>query len=244
MYGYGYGYGFLSGLMWDPTYFLVIIGAILSLVASARVRSTYSRYSAVRSRSGMTGAQAAQRILHSQGIYDVQIIPVSGSLTDHYNPAKKTLALSQSVYGSASVAAVGVAAHECGHAVQHARRYFPLSLRGAMVPVVNFGSMLSWPLIIIGILMNQYTIGMTVIRIGIILFSLVVLFQLVTLPVEINASRRAMRILEDTAILDREELGYTGRVLRAAAMTYVAGAAASILQLLRILMIANGGRRR
>ncbi len=242
LYGYGYGMGY--GFMWDPTYFMVIIGAIICLIASARVRTVYSKYSTVRSRSGMTGAEAAERILHSQGIYDVQIVQVSGSLTDHYDPTKRTLSLSQAVYGSASVAAVGVAAHECGHAVQHARHYFPLRLRGAMVPIVNFGSMLSWPLIIIGILMNQYTIGPMVIRIGVILFSLVVLFQLVTLPVEFNASHRAMRILEDTAILDREELGYTGRVLRAAALTYVASAAAAVLQLLRILLIANSGSRR
>lgn len=235
--GYGLGYGFL----WDPTYVLIIIGAVICMLASARVRTTYSRYSGFRSNSQMTGAQAALRILQSQGIYDVQVIHVSGSLTDHYNPMNKTLALSDDVYQSDSVAAVGVAAHECGHAVQHARGYVPLRIRGAMVPIVNFGSFLSWPLIIIGFLMNQQT-GHLIMEIGIILFSLVVLFQLVTLPVEFNASHRALKILKQTQILDSQELKYTRKVLSAAAMTYVASAAAAILQLLRIVLLFGGDR--
>ena len=187
----------------------------------------------------MTGAEAAERILQSQGIYDVAVQHVSGDLTDHYDPRNRTLSLSDATYGSTSVAAVGVAAHECGHAVQHARNYVPLRIRGAMVPVVNFGATLSWPLIIIGILMSRNLVGHYIINLGIILFSLVVLFQLVTLPVEFNASRRAVRILEEQQILDSEELVYTRRVLKAAAMTYVASAAAAILQLLRILLIAG-----
>jgi Zn-dependent membrane protease YugP len=234
MYGYG-----MAGFFWDPTYILIIIGAVICMIASARVRTTYSKYSQFRSNSGMTGAEAAERILHSQGIYDVAVQHVSGNLTDHYDPRNRTLSLSDATYGSASVAAVGVAAHECGHAVQHARNYVPLRIRGAMVPVVNFGATLSWPLIIIGILMSRSLAGHYIINLGIILFSLVVLFQLVTLPVEFNASRRAVRILEEQQILDSEELVYTRRVLRAAAMTYVASAAAAILQLLRILLIAD-----
>jgi Zn-dependent membrane protease YugP len=229
----------MAGFFWDPTYLLIIIGAVICMIASARVRTTYSKYAQFRSNSGMTGAEAAERILQSQGIYDVAVQHVSGELTDHYDPRNRTLSLSDATYGSNSVAAVGVAAHECGHAVQHARNYVPLRIRGAMVPVVNFGATLSWPLIIIGILMSRNLVGHYIINLGIILFSLVVLFQLVTLPVEFNASRRAVRILEEQQILDSEELVYTRRVLKAAAMTYVASAAAAILQLLRILLIAG-----
>ncbi|MBQ7448134.1 MAG: zinc metallopeptidase [Eubacterium sp.] len=232
------GYGFY----WDWTYILVIVGAVICLAASARVRSSFNKYSSYRSNSGMTGAQAAQLILQRAGITDVSVIHVSGSLTDHYDSRKKVVALSDGVFQSASVAAVGIAAHECGHAMQHANGYVPLRLRSSMVPVVNFGSSLSWPLIIIGLLMNRYSVGFLILEIGIVLFTLVVIFQLVTLPVEFNASHRAVNFLEDTQILDSNELVYTKKVLSAAAMTYVAGAAASILQLLRILLIA-GGRR-
>ncbi len=231
-----YGYGF--GLFWDPTYFLIIIGAIICLIASARVRTTYSKYARVASMSGMTGAQAAARILENAGIHDVRIGRVAGNLSDHYDPRSKTLNLSDGVYGSTSVAALGVAAHECGHAIQHHNGYFPLRFRGALVPVANFGSTLAWPLIIIGIFLN----GPFLIQVGIVFFSLAVLFQLVTLPVEFNASRRAMGRLEMLGILGDRELKLTGKVLRAAALTYVASAAASILQLLRLLLLF-GGRR-
>lgn len=233
-------YGFY-GFYWDPTYWLVVIGALICLAASAMVKSTFHKYSRYQSQSGMTGAQAAERILHSAGIYDVQIRRVSGSLTDHYNPANKTLNLSDSVYGSASVAAVGVAAHECGHAIQHQKKYVPLTLRSAIVPVANIGSTLAWPLILIGLLFSSQT-GSFLITMGIICFSFAVLFQLVTLPVEFNASARALRILGDTGILGSEELAYTRKVLGAAALTYVAGAAASILQLLRLLILTRGRR--
>lgn len=233
-------YGFY-GFYWDPTYWLVVIGALICLAASAMVKSTFHKYSRYQSQSGMTGAQAAERILHSAGIYDVQIRRVSGSLTDHYNPANKTLNLSDSVYGSASVAAVGVAAHECGHAIQHQKKYVPLTLRSAIVPVANIGSTLAWPLILIGLLFSSQT-GSFLITLGIICFSFAVLFQLVTLPVEFNASARALRILGDTGILGSEELAYTRKVLGAAALTYVAGAAASILQLLRLLILTRGRR--
>ena len=224
----------------DPTYILVLIGAVICLVASARVKSTYNKYASYRSMSGMTGAQAAERILHSAGIYDVSVQHVSGNLTDHYNPSNKTLNLSDSVYGSTSVAAVGVAAHECGHAMQDASEYVPLRLRGSMVPVVNIGAQLSWPMILIGVLIGG--MGSPIVSLGILLFSLSVLFQLVTLPVEFNASARAVRLLDSTGILRGEEVGYTKQVLGAAALTYVAAAAGSILQLLR-LIILFGGRR-
>ena len=230
---YSYYYGI------DPTYILVLIGAVICMIASARVKSTYNKYSRYRSASGMTGAEAAQRILNTAGIYDVTIQHVSGNLTDHYNPSNKTLNLSDSVYGSTSVAAVGVAAHECGHAIQHAKGYAPLSFRSALVPVANIGSSLAWPLIIIGALFNN-RMSMTLIEAGIILFSLAVLFQLVTLPVEINASRRAMVMLREQAILGDQELNMTRKVLTAAALTYVAGAASAILQLLRIILLFGG----
>ena len=229
-------------LYWDSTYLLVIIGAVISMIASARVKSTFNKYSGYRSMSGMTGAQAAQRILHAAGINDVQVRHVSGSLTDHYNPANRTLNLSDTVCNATSVAAIGVAAHECGHAIQHARHYAPLSLRSAIVPIANFGSALAWPILIVGALFN-HRMSMTLIHIGILLFSFAVIFQLVTLPVEFNASMRAMAMLREQGILGEQELGMTGKVLRAAALTYVAGAAAAILQLLRVILLFGGGRR-
>ncbi len=227
---------------WDNTYYLVVIGAIICMIASARVKSTYNKYSKYRSMSGMTGAQAAERILNSAGIYDVEIRHISGSLTDNYNPGNKTLNLSDSVYSSTSVAAVGVAAHECGHAIQHQKSYAPLAVRSAIVPVANIGSTLAWPLILIGLFFGRST-GSFLISLGILCFSFAVLFQLVTLPVEFNASRRAMTLLETQGILGQEELKYTGKVLRAAALTYVAGAAAAILQLLRLVLLFGGRDR-
>ena len=194
------------------------------------------------SRLGLTGREAAEQILHRNGIYDVQVIHISGNLTDHYNPGNKTLGLSDTVYNSTSVAAVGVAAHECGHAVQHAVGYAPLSIRGALVPVANIGSMAAWPLIIIGLFMNGQTAALFI-NLGILLFSAAVLFQLVTLPVEFNASGRAVKVLETSGMLYPDEVGSVKKVLSAAALTYVASAAAMILQLLR-LIILTGGRRR
>ena len=177
----------------DPTYILVIIGVILSLAASAKVKSTFAKFSRVRSLSGMTGAQAAERILQRAGIYDVNIEHVHGQLTDHYDPRRKVLRLSDSVYGSNSIAAIGVAAHECGHAIQHRNAYVPLKLRSALVPVANFGAAIAWPLILIGLLLTG---SQTLIDIGIILFSTAVLFQLVTLPVEFNASEERYGVWE------------------------------------------------
>lgn len=190
----------------------------------------------------MTGRDTAERLLHSQGIYDVRVEHVSGSLTDHYDPRNKVLRLSDVTYNSASVAAIGVAAHECGHAVQHAKGYAPLSIRSALVPVVNFGSAVSWPLILAGLLINSRSAVM-LLNLGILAFSLSVLFQIVTLPVEFNASNRALRILGDTGMLYPDEVRDTRKVLTAAALTYVAGAAAAILQLLRLLLISNSRRR-
>lgn len=232
-----YRYGFY----WDPTYVLVLIGALVSLVASARVKTTYHKYAKVRSMTNMTGAQAAQRILNNAGIYDVRVQHVAGSLTDHYNPKNKTLNLSDDVYGATSVAAIGVAAHECGHAIQHQQGYSPLNIRSALVPVANFGSAAAWPLIILGIIFGGA--GSTLCQVGIVFFSAAVLFQLVTLPVEFNASSRAVRILGDIGILSQQELPYTKKVLGAAALTYVAGAAAAILQLLRLLLLFGGRDR-
>ncbi len=224
----------------DSTYIFVIIGAVLVLGASALVNLTFRKYSAVRSLSGMTGAQAAQRILNQAGIYDVTIEHINGKLTDHYDPSNKVLRLSDSVYGDSSVAAIGVAAHECGHAIQHQHGYVPLRLRTAIVPLANFGSKISWPLIILGVFLSW---SQTLIYAGIILFSFAVLFQIVTLPVEFNASRRAVRILDDSGILYGEEVKITKKVLGAAALTYVAGAAASVLQLLRLIRIFGGNNR-
>lgn len=231
----GYYYG-------DPTYILVVIGAVICMIASARVKGTFNKYSQLRSMSGMNGAQVAQRVLQAAGIYDVQVRHVSGSLTDHYDPRTKTVNLSDPVYNATSVAALGVAAHECGHAIQHAKSYAPLSIRSALVPIANFGSMLAWPVILIGLFFNTRSSGL-IIDIGILLFSAAVLFQLVTLPVEFDASRRALVMLRTQGILADDELKYTRRVLKSAALTYVASAAAAILQLLRIILITNGRRR-
>lgn len=227
---------------WDPTYILVVIGAVICMIASARVKGTFNKYSQLRSMSGMNGAQVAQRVLQAAGIYDVQVRHVSGSLTDHYDPRTKTVNLSDPVYNATSVAALGVAAHECGHAIQHAKSYAPLSIRSALVPIANFGSMLAWPVILIGLFFNTRSSGL-IIDIGILLFSTAVLFQLVTLPVEFDASRRALVMLRTQGILADDELKYTRRVLKSAALTYVASAAAAILQLLRIILITNGRRR-
>ncbi len=225
----------------DPTYILVVIGALICIIASSRVNRVYARYARVRSHSGLTGREAAERILHANGIYDVTVHHIPGNLTDHYDPRNKTLGLSDATYNSASVAAIGVAAHECGHAVQHAEGYAPLRIRGALVPVANFGSMAAWPLILIGLFMNGNTASL-LINLGILLFSAAVLFQIVTLPVEFNASGRAIRVLERTGMLYPEEIKETKAVLGAAALTYVASAASMILQLLRLILI-SGGRR-
>lgn len=229
----------MYGYYWDPTYILLVIGMLLSLAASARVKSTFAIYSRVRSASGMTGAEAARRILHMAGITDVMVVPVSGSLTDHYDPRSKKLALSQDVYDKTSVAAIGVAAHECGHAIQHQVNYAPLSFRTAIVPAANIGSSLSWPLFLAGLIFSIRPL----LTLGIVLFSLAVLFQLVTLPVELNASSRALKMLGNSGMLGNDELKSAKKVLAAAALTYVAALAASVLQLLRLIILAGGKDR-
>ena len=233
-------YGGLMGYYFDPTWILVIIGAVLSMAASAKVNSTFSKYSKVRSMTGMTGEDAAKRLLNSQGIYDVTVRPVKGQLTDHYDPRTKTVNLSESVFHSTSGAASGVAAHECCQAMQDNVGYVPLKLRGAIVPVANIGSQAAFPLIIFGVLIGG--MGSPLVNIGLILFSLAVIFQLITLPVELNASRRAITLLDQVGILGGQEVNQTRKVLGAAALTYVAALAASVLQLLR-LVILFGGRR-
>ena len=202
----------------------------------------FSRYSRIRNHSGMTGREAAEQVLHRAGIYDVRVEHVSGNLTDHYDPRSKVLRLSDATYGSASVAAVGVAAHECVHAIQHATGYAPLAFRSALVPVANFGSTIAWPLILIGLLFNSQS-SVLFLNLGILAFSLAVLFQIVTLPVEFNASSRAIRMLSGNGMLYEDEVQATRKVLTAAALTYVAGAASAILQLLRIILISNSRRR-
>ncbi len=229
-----YYYGF------DPTYILVLIGAIASVIASSMVQSTYNRYVRERSISGMTGAQVAEMILRNKGITDVRVEHVRGNLTDHYDPRTKVVKLSDSVYGSASVAALGVAAHECGHVIQHHESYLPLKIRSTLVPAANFGSKAGIPIILLGVIFGYNPV---LVQIGIWVFSLAVLFQLVTLPVEFNASSRALACLEQYGIVTREERSKSAKVLRAAAMTYVAAAASSILQLLRLVMLFGGRRR-
>lgn len=225
---------------YDVTYVLVLIGAFISLIASANVNSTFSRYSRVGNAARMTAEQAAERILHNAGIYDVRIERIGGKLTDHYSPTEKVLRLSESVYGSASVAAIGVAAHECGHAIQHQVGYGPLKLRSASVPIANIGSKLSWPIIILGLLLGFPQIA----EIGIVLFIFVVLFQLITLPVEFDASHRALKILERDRMLQNTELSGAKKVLTAAALTYVASLFSAILQLIRLVLIVGGNNRR
>lgn len=228
-------------MYFDPTYFLVLIGVAACMLASAKVNSTYAKYDRVRNHAGITGAVAAEQILRQAGIYDVRIERVSGKLSDHYDPAKKVVRLSDSTYGSTSVAALGVAAHECGHVMQHANNYVPLTIRGALVPVANFGSGIAWPLIIVGIFI-QGSMSSFLINLGIALFSAAVLFQIVTLPVEFNASSRALKVLGNSGLLYEDEVRQARKVLMAAALTYVASAASAILQLLR-LIILTGGRR-
>ncbi len=226
--------------LFDWTYILVIIGALICGAASTKVRTTYAKYSQVGSMSGLTGAQVARKILNDAGLYDVQIEHIAGNLTDNYDPRGRVLHLSDATYASPSIAAIGVAAHECGHAIQHKIGYAPLNLRSAFVPVAQFGSTIAWPLIIVGLIM-QSSFSHTILTIGIWAFALSVIFQLITLPVEFDASRRAINILQST-ILAPEEVEVTRQVLSAAALTYVAGAAAGILNLLRIVALSN--RRR
>ena len=223
----------------DPTYILVLIGAVLSMIASWNVNSNFRKYSQVFNRNGYTAEDVAARILSDAGISNVQISHIRGNLTDHYAPTEKVLRLSDSVYGSSSVAAIGVAAHECGHAIQHKVGYRPLALRSAAVPIANIGSRLSWPVLLLGLILGSTGLA----RAGVILFCFVVFFQLITLPVEFDASNRALKILQSDGILYEDEMKGASAVLHAAALTYVAALASTVLQLLRLILLVQRSDR-
>ena len=230
-------------MYFDWTYVVLVLPCILlSLLASSSVNSTFNKYSKQFSRRGITGAQAAERVLRANGVSGVQITRVSGNLTDHFDPTANVIRLSDSVYGSTSTAAIGVACHEAGHAVQYATQYAPIKLRAAIIPVTNIGSKLAMPLILIGLLLSAFeNMSYGFVYLGIACFGLSLVFQLITLPVEFNASRRAMRAIEDGELLTEEEQRGARKTLTAAAMTYVAATAVALAQLLRLLIIF--GRR-
>ena len=235
---YYYSYN-SSGLL------LVLMCAVLAMWASANVNSTFKKYSKQNSVRRITGAQAAQRVLSANGVYGVRIERVSGKLTDHFDPRTNVIRLSESVYDSTSTAAIGVACHEAGHAVQYAVGYGPIKLRAAIIPVTNFGTKIAWPLMLLGLLLSSMSYAFyNLVYVGIACFSLSLVFQLVTLPVEFNASRRALRAIEEGQMLTDEELTGARKTLTAAALTYVAAVATSLAQLLRLIAIYGGRRRR
>ncbi len=225
--------------MMDSSYIFVIIGIIITLLASAHIKNTYARYDKVSSRRGITGAECARRILDANGLRHIQIRRISGSLTDNFDPRNNIISLSDATYASSSIAALGVAAHECGHAVQHQAGYVPIKIRNGIVPFVNICSHASLPLIFIGLILGWANLAM----LGIVLYCAVFAFQLVTIPTETNASARALKTLESMAILDEDEIKGAKKVLTAAAMTYFASAASTALQILRLLMLVSGGSR-
>ena len=233
-------------MYFDWTYVVLVLPCVLlSLWASSSVNSTFNKYSKQFSRRGITGAQAAERVLRANGVTGVRIDRVNGNLTDHYDPKANVIRLSDSVYGSTSTAAIGVACHEAGHAVQYAQSYAPIKLRAAIIPVTNIGSKLAMPLILIGILLSAFEgLSFGFVYLGIACFGLSLVFQLVTLPVEFNASRRAMSAIESGELLTAEEARGAKKTLTAAAMTYVAATAVSLAQLLRLVLIFGGRRRR
>ena len=237
-------YSYYSGF--DMTYIILVLPCLLlSLWASANVNSTFKKYARQFSIRRLTGAEAAQRVLSANGVRGVRIDRVSGNLTDHFDPKTNVIRLSDSVYNSTSTAAIGVACHEAGHAVQYAQNYGPIKLRAAIIPITNFGSKIAMPLILIGILLSALgDISYTFVYLGIAAFSLSLVFQLITLPVEFNASRRAMEAIEHANILTEEEQRGARKTLTAAAMTYVAATAVSLAQLLRLILIFGGRRRR
>lgn len=234
-----YSGGYLLGFDW--TYILVIIGLVISLIAQAKVKSTFNQYSKVMSKSGLNGSMAARQILNQSGLMQIPVARISGDLTDNYSPVTQTVSLSDSTYASPSVAAIGVAAHECGHAIQHAKGYGPLKLRSAMYPAASFTQKIAWPIILLGFIFTK-NMGSTLITIGILLFCVGVLFQLVTLPVEFNASSRAVQILKNSGNMDENEIAMVKKVLTAAALTYVAAAASSVLALLRLVLLSRNRR--
>lgn len=232
----------------DYLYLILVLPAVIfSLWASIRVNTTFKKYSKIRSMRGITGAEAARRVLDANGLQHIRIEQIPGNLTDHYDPRSDVIRLSESVYRNTSVAAVGVACHEAGHAVQHAENYAPVKIRAAIIPVTNIGSRLAIPLIILGILLNSLASApefLMIAYIGVACYGLCTLFQLVTLPTEFDASRRALRCIESYGILGSEEIGGARRVLTAAAMTYVAALAVSLMQLLRLFLMVSGNSRR
>jgi hypothetical protein len=227
--------------IYDSTYLLVIIGMVIGVIASGMVNSSMNKYAKVRNAANLTGADAARKILYYEGITDVTVERLSASGGDHYDPSSRTVRLSAAYYDRPSVTAVAVASHECGHAIQHARGYAPMSIRSALVPAVNIANKMSIPIIIIGMVLS---FNQTLIQIGIWAFALTVLFQLVTLPVEFNASHRALVKMEQYGLVTSEEKSGCRKVLTAAAFTYVAAATASALQLLRLILLSGGGNRR
>lgn len=229
-------------MFWIDYYYIILVlpAVIFAMVAQARVSSTFRKYSQVISRSGITGKEMAELVLHQNGVTGVSIERVSGELTDHYDPRQNVIRLSDSVYGNPSIAAAGVAAHEAGHAVQYAKRYHPIQLRAALIPVCNLGSTLSMPLVIAGLILSWEPLAM----VGVLLFGLAMLFQLVTLPVEFNASRRAIAAMTSSGMFHAEETQQGKKVLQAAAMTYVAALAVSLMNFLRLLLLVRGGGRR
>ncbi len=228
-------------IYWDPTYILVLIGLAISLAASGMVNSAMRKYHGVQNTTGITGAECARRILDNEGLYQVRVEDLGSREGDHFDPAANTVRLSSQNYHGRSVTAMSVAAHECGHAIQHAQEYTPIKIRTALVPVVNIGSHASMPLILLGVILSWNHV---LIQLGIIAFSLTVLFQLATLPVEFNASSRALERLERYGIVTQQENRGCRKVLSAAAMTYVAGTLAAVLQLLRLILLFGGDRRR
>lgn len=232
------------GSLYIESYYLYIVivlpCVIWAMIAQARVSSVFGKYSRVQAHRGSTGAEVAEKILHASGVYGVGIVQCAGNLTDHYDPRSNTVYLSESVYGSASIAACGVAAHECGHAIQYAEHYAPIKLRSAMIPVTRIGSNLALPLVFLGLIFSFEPLAYA----GVICFAAATLFQLVTLPVEFNASRRALSSLQSCGVVAEDELGGAKKVLRAAAMTYVAALAVSLASLLRLLLIVGGRRGR
>jgi Zn-dependent membrane protease YugP len=228
------------GMFNDPTWLLIIPGLLLAWYAQARVNSTFQKYSQIQSYGGMTASVAARRMLDMSGLMEVPVNLMQGRLTDNYNPKTRTLNLSQSVHGSASLAALGVAAHEAGHAVQHSEHFAPMAIRGALVPVANIGSYAAFPLLILGLLLSFQPL----VWVGVGVFGFAVLFQLVTLPVEYDASRRGLEMLRDGGFLAEEEVAGARKVLSAAALTYMAATLVAVLQFLRFFLIASGGRRR
>lgn len=230
----------------DWTYIVLVLPCVIfAMIASASVNNTFNRYSNQLSNRRITGAEAAKRVLSANGVYNVRIEQVSGNLTDHYDPTSNVIRLSDSVYNSTSTAAIGVACHEAGHAVQYAQNYAPIKLRAAIIPITNIGSKLAMPLILIGILFNALgSFSYSMIYLGIACFGLSLVFQLITLPVEFNASRRAMSTINDAGLLTESEQVGARKTLRAAAMTYVAAVAVSLAQLLRLILLFGGRRRR